>query len=128
METICATATQILMDVLRNFLVSAEGTSVIHVEDISVSGLVQGANQFADCAALITEKIGILCPIISDINHAKPVSILERMLREAGYDILLCCTDSVSERAFCAPTAKTSSAGISASKIRPALMKSSIKW
>ena len=44
-----------------------------------------------------SKTIGILCPIISDINHAKPVSILERMLREAGYDILLCCTDSVSE-------------------------------
>lgn len=30
-----------------------------------------------------SKTIGILCPIISDINHAKPVSILERMLREA---------------------------------------------
>ncbi|WP_297233053.1 LacI family DNA-binding transcriptional regulator [uncultured Flavonifractor sp.] len=44
-----------------------------------------------------SKTIGILCPIISDINHVKPVSILEHMLREAGYDILLCCTDSVSE-------------------------------
>lgn len=44
-----------------------------------------------------SKTIGILCPMISDINHVKPVSILERLLREAGYDILLCCTDSVSE-------------------------------
>ncbi len=44
-----------------------------------------------------SKTIGILCPIISDINHVKPVSILEHTLREAGYDILLCCTDSVSE-------------------------------
>ena len=44
-----------------------------------------------------SKTIGILCPIISDINHVKPVSILEHMLREAGYDILLCCTDSVGE-------------------------------
>ena len=47
--------------------------------------------------ASASRTIGILCPIISDINHVKPVSILERMFREAGYDILLCCTDSVSE-------------------------------
>ena len=44
-----------------------------------------------------SKTIGILCPIISDINHVKPVSILEHLLRDAGYDILLCCTDSVSE-------------------------------
>ena len=36
-----------------------------------------------------SKTIGILCPIISDINHVK--------LRDAGYDILLSCTDSVSE-------------------------------
>lgn len=44
-----------------------------------------------------SHTIGVLCPMISDINHVKPVSILERLLREKGYDILLCCTDSVSE-------------------------------
>lgn len=44
-----------------------------------------------------SKTIGILCPIISDINHVKPVSILEHLLRDAGYDILLSCTDSVSE-------------------------------
>ena len=44
-----------------------------------------------------SNTIGVLCPMISDINHVKPVSILERLLREQGYDILLCCTDSVSE-------------------------------
>lgn len=44
-----------------------------------------------------SNTIGILCPIISDINHVKPVSILERLLRENGFDTLLCCTDSVSE-------------------------------
>lgn len=55
-------------------------------------------NVFARNLNLTTSRtIGILCPIISDINHVKPVSILERLLRDAGYDILLCCTDSVSE-------------------------------
>lgn len=44
-----------------------------------------------------SNTIGILCPIISDINHVKPVSILEKLLRENGFDTLLCCTDSVSE-------------------------------
>ena len=44
-----------------------------------------------------SNTIGILCPIISDINHVKPVSILEKCLRENGFDTLLCCTDSVSE-------------------------------
>lgn len=44
-----------------------------------------------------SRTIGILCPIISDINHVKAVSLLEHMLREAEYDILLCCTDSVAE-------------------------------
>ena len=29
-----------------------------------------------------SKTIGILCPIISDINHVKPVSILEHLLRD----------------------------------------------
>lgn len=54
-------------------------------------------NVFARNLNLSTSNtIGILCPIISDTNHVKPVSILEHLLRDAGYDILLSCTDSVS--------------------------------
>lgn len=36
--------------------------------------------------------VGILCPVISDINHAVPVSHLERLLRQNGFDTLLACS------------------------------------
>jgi LacI family transcriptional regulator len=39
-----------------------------------------------------TKTIGILCPEMNDINHAKIVSILEHLLRSNGFDSLLCCT------------------------------------
>lgn len=39
-----------------------------------------------------TDTIGILCPEMNDINHAKIVSMLERLLRGHGFDSLLCCT------------------------------------
>jgi LacI family transcriptional regulator/LacI family asc operon transcriptional repressor len=35
--------------------------------------------------------VGILCPVISDLNHAVPVSHLERLLRQNGFDTLLVC-------------------------------------
>ena len=41
-----------------------------------------------------TKTIGILCPEMNDINHAKIVSILEHLLRNNGFDSLLCCTGS----------------------------------
>ena len=37
-----------------------------------------------------TRMVGILCPVISDINHARQVSLLEKRLRRDGFDILLC--------------------------------------
>ena len=37
-----------------------------------------------------TKTVGILCPVISDINHARQVSVLERRLRKNGFDIILC--------------------------------------
>ncbi len=37
-----------------------------------------------------TKTVGILCPVISDINHAKQVSVLENRLRKCGFDIILC--------------------------------------
>ncbi len=37
-----------------------------------------------------TKMVGILCPVISDINHAKQVSVLESRLRKSGFDIILC--------------------------------------
>lgn len=37
-----------------------------------------------------TKMVGILCPVISDINHAKQVSMLEFQLRTVGFDIILC--------------------------------------
>jgi len=37
-----------------------------------------------------TKTVGILCPVISDINHAKQVSVLENHLRKSGFDIILC--------------------------------------
>lgn len=37
-----------------------------------------------------TKMVGILCPVISDINHAKQVSVLETRLRKSGFDIILC--------------------------------------
>lgn len=43
------------------------------------------------------KTIGILCPAISDINHAKPVSIIEKLLSEKGYGSLLCCLSSNEE-------------------------------
>ncbi len=38
-------------------------------------------------------NVGIICPVITDVNHAKAVSLLEHQLRENGFDTLLCCTD-----------------------------------
>lgn len=50
-------------------------------------------NVFARGLGLNTMKtIGILCTDISDLYYAKAVSILEKLLRELGYDSLLCCT------------------------------------
>ncbi|MGI6669949.1 MAG: LacI family DNA-binding transcriptional regulator [Acetivibrionales bacterium] len=43
------------------------------------------------------KTVGILCPTIADINHAKPVSIVEKLLRERGFDSLLCCIGSNEE-------------------------------
>lgn len=37
-----------------------------------------------------TKTVGILCPVISDINHSRQVASLERQLREQGFDIILC--------------------------------------
>ena len=37
-----------------------------------------------------TNTVGILCPVISDINHARQVSVLEGYLRRDGFDIILC--------------------------------------
>lgn len=55
-------------------------------------------NVFARGLTLNTTKtIGILCPVISDINHAKPVSIIEHLLRENNFDTLLSCTSSNTE-------------------------------
>lgn len=42
-------------------------------------------------------SVGILCPVISDINHAVPVSFLERFLRNNGFDTLLVCSSSYEE-------------------------------
>jgi LacI family transcriptional regulator/LacI family asc operon transcriptional repressor len=51
-------------------------------------------NVFARGLNLNTIKtVGLVCPDITDVNHAKPVSILERQLRERGFDTLLCCID-----------------------------------
>ena len=41
-----------------------------------------------------TNTVGILCPEMNDINHAKVISILERLLRSHGFDCLLYCTGS----------------------------------
>lgn len=50
-------------------------------------------NVFARGLGLNTMKtIGILCSDPSDIYVAKALSILEKMLRESGYDSLLCCS------------------------------------
>ena len=50
-------------------------------------------NAFARGLGLNTMKmIGILCTDISDIYYAKAVSLVEGLLRQNGYDALLCCT------------------------------------
>ena len=41
-----------------------------------------------------TNTVGILCPEMNDINHARVISILERLLRSHGFDCLLYCTGS----------------------------------
>lgn len=45
-----------------------------------------------------TKTVGILCPVISDINHAKLVSTLEQYLRRLGFDIILCSQDNNYEK------------------------------
>ena len=52
-------------------------------------------NAFAH--SLNTKKsatIGIICPVISDVNHANPVSELSRLLRREGFEVLLINTES----------------------------------
>jgi len=44
-----------------------------------------------------SHTIGILCPVISDSNHAYPVSVLSLLLREKGFEILLINTASNAE-------------------------------
>ena len=41
--------------------------------------------------------VGIICPVISDVNHAYPVSELSRMLRKEGFEVLLINTESNTE-------------------------------
>ena len=41
-----------------------------------------------------SHTIGIICPVISDANHAYPVAELSRLLRENGFEILLISTPS----------------------------------
>lgn len=43
------------------------------------------------------QTIGVICPVVRDINHAYPVHIIEGLLRENGFDCLLSCTNSNSE-------------------------------
>lgn len=42
--------------------------------------------------------VGILCPIISDVNHAQIVSALEKNLIRMGYNSLISCTNHVGHR------------------------------
>lgn len=41
-----------------------------------------------------SHTIGIICPVISDANHAYPVAELSRLLRDDGFEILLISTPS----------------------------------
>lgn len=41
-----------------------------------------------------SHTIGIICPVISDSNHAYPVAELSRLLRDNGFEILLISTPS----------------------------------
>lgn len=50
-------------------------------------------NIFARGLTLNTVRtVGIICPVISDINHAEAVSHLESLLRKNGFDTLLTCS------------------------------------
>lgn len=40
------------------------------------------------------KTVGILCPVIDDLNHARAVAMVEHQLRDNGFDSLLCCTGS----------------------------------
>ncbi len=40
-----------------------------------------------------THTVGIVCPVISDINHATMVSALEKHLRQYDFDTVLCCVE-----------------------------------
>ena len=44
-----------------------------------------------------SHTVGIICPVISDPNHAYPVAELSRMLREHGFEILLINAQSNAE-------------------------------
>lgn len=56
-------------------------------------------NVFARGLGLNTMRtIGILCTDVSDLYYSKAVSILEKLLRELGYDSLLCCTGDSPEQ------------------------------
>ena len=40
-----------------------------------------------------THTVGIVCPVISDVNHATMVSALEKHLRLYNFDTVLCCVE-----------------------------------
>lgn len=40
------------------------------------------------------KTVGIICPDISDENHARPVAILQRLLSQKGFDFLLACVEN----------------------------------
>lgn len=40
------------------------------------------------------KTVGILCPVIDDLNHARAVAMVEQQLRKNGFDSLLCCMGS----------------------------------
>lgn len=40
-----------------------------------------------------TRTVGIVCPVITDINHARMVSALEKYLRRYEFDIILCSVE-----------------------------------
>ena len=50
-------------------------------------------NAFARGLGLGSMKtVGILCTDVSDLYYAKAVSLLEHLLRQGGWNALLCCT------------------------------------
>ncbi len=66
----------------------AKVQKVMEQEDFTPNIFARGLNLNS------IKTVGVICPVIRDVNHASLVHIIEELLRKNGFDCLLCCINS----------------------------------